>query len=109
MDRFGDNMQKKIKDGKVAVLFSPGHGAGWYSWHSIEELLYDPKLVDMVEDKTSVQTIELYCKTVYGDHYYGGAEDLEVAWLPIGTPFRIFEYDGYESIEVRDEIIWKIA
>ena len=103
-------MQKKIKDGMVAVLYSPGFGAGWYSWHNVEELLYDPKVVDMVLEKTSAQTIELYCEEVYGDKaYYGGADDLEVMWIPVGTHFRIHEYDGAESIEIRDEIDWIVA
>jgi hypothetical protein len=104
-------MDKKIKDGMVAILYSPGFGAGWYSWHNVEELLYDPKLVDMVEAKTSAKTIELYCEEVYGKehHYYGGAEDLEVKWLPIGTHFRIHEYDGSESVEVREEMHWMVA
>lgn len=94
----------------VAVLVSPHHGAGWYSWHGNEELLYDPKLVDMVEDKTSAKTIELYCEEVYGNKsYYGGAGDLEVRWIPVGTHFFIREYDGCESLEIREEIKWKIA
>jgi hypothetical protein len=103
-------MQKKTVDGLVAVLYSPGFGAGWYSWHSVEELLYDPRVVDMVLDKTSAETIELYCEEVYGNKsYYGGADDLQVMWLPIGTHFRIHEYDGAESIEVREEIDWIVA
>jgi hypothetical protein len=103
-------MNKKIRNGKVAVLFSPYHGAGWYSWHNIEELLFDPKVVDMVLEKTSAETIELYCNEVYGKgYYYGGADDLEVKWLPVGTPFRIHEYDGAETLEIRDEINWNIA
>ena len=103
-------MDKKIKDDMVAVLYSPKYGAGWYSWHGIEELLYDPKLVDMVEEKASVEAIELYCEEVYGEnHYYGGADKLEVMWLPIGTHFRIHEYDGSETVEVREEIVWSVA
>ena len=103
-------MDKKIKDGMVAVLVSPRHGAGWYSWHGNEELLYDPKLVEMVEEKTSAQTIELYCNEVYGNKsYYGGADDLEVKWIPVGTPFRIDEYGGAEIIEIRDKIEWMVA
>ena len=103
-------MNKKIKDDMVAVLYSPHYGAGWYSWHGIEELLYDPKLVDMVLDKASATTIELYCEEVYGkDYYYGGAEDLKVMWVSVGTPFRIHEYDGAETIEIRDEINWIVA
>ena len=103
-------MQKKTVDGLVAVLYSPGFGAGWYSWHSVEELLYDPRVVDMVLDKTSAETIELYCEEVYGNKsYYGGADDLQVMWLPIGTHFRIHEYDGAETLEIREEINWNIA
>ena len=103
-------MNKKIKDEMVAVLVSPRYGAGWYSWHGVEELLYDPKLVDMVEEKASVENILLYCEEVYGEnHYYGGAEELEVVWLSVGTPFRIDEYGGAETIEIRDEINWMVA
>jgi hypothetical protein len=103
-------MQKKTVDGKVAVLYSPGFGAGWYSWHSIDELLFDPKVVDMVLEKTSAQTIELYCNEVYGTKsYYGGAEDLEVMWVPTGTQFIIDEYDGAETVTVMDKVNWITA
>jgi hypothetical protein len=103
-------MQKKTVDGKVAVLYSPGFGAGWYSWHSIDELLFDPKVVDMVLDKTSAETIELYCQEVYGTKsYYGGAEDLEVMWVPTGTQFIIDEYDGAETVTVKDKVNWVTA
>jgi hypothetical protein len=102
-------MQKKTVDGKVAVLYSPGFGAGWYSWHNIAELLFDPKVVDMVLEKTSAETIELYCKTVYGDHYYIGASDLEVIWVPTGTEFVIDEYDGSETVTVKDNVRWMTA
>jgi hypothetical protein len=102
-------MQKKTVDGKVAVLYSPGFGAGWYTWHNVAELLFDPKVVDMVMDKTSAETIELYCKTVYGDHYYGGASDLEVAWVPTGTEFVIDDYDGAETLQIKDNTKWITA
>ena len=102
-------MQKKTENGLVAVLYSPGHGAGWYTWHNVAELLFDPIVVDMVTDNTAPGTIELYCKTVYGDHYYGGAEDLEVAWVPPGTEFIIDEYDGYETITFKDKVNWIVA
>jgi hypothetical protein len=36
-------------------------------------------------------------------------DDLEVAWLPVGTAFRIHEYDGSESIEVREGLNWILA
>jgi hypothetical protein len=103
-------MQKKIENGLVAVLYSPGFGAGWYSWHGIRELLFDPKVVDMVLEKASAETIVLYCNTVYGeDGYYGGAEDLVVAWIQQGFQFIIEEYDGAETLKLKEEIIWVTA
>ena len=102
-------MQKKTVDGLVAVLYSPDFGAGWYTWHNIVELLFDPKVVEMVMDKTSAETIELYCRTVYGDHYYGGAGDLTVAWVPPGTEFVIEDYDGAETITFKDKVTWVTA
>ena len=102
-------MQKKIENGLVAILYSPDFGAGWYTWHSIAELLFDPKVVDMVMEKTSAETIELYCKTVYGDHYYAGSCDLEVAWVPTGTEFVIDDFDGNETITFKDTVKWVTA
>ena len=102
-------MQKKTVDGLVAVLYSPDFGAGWFTWHNIAELLFDPKVVDMVLEKTSAETIELYCRTVYGDHYYGGAGELTVAWVPPGTEFVIEDYDGAETITFKDKVEWVTA
>ena len=102
-------MQKKTVDGLVAVLYSPDFGAGWFTWHNIAELLFDPKVVEMVMEKTSAETIELYCRAVYGDHYYGGAGDLTVAWVPPGTEFVIEDYDGAETITFKDKVEWILA
>jgi hypothetical protein len=45
-------MNKLIRDGLVAVLYSPGFGAGWYSWNSEHpEILFDPALVELVEQE----------------------------------------------------------
>jgi hypothetical protein len=102
-------MLKKIENGLVAVLYSPGYGAGWYSWHDVVELLFDPKVVNMVLEKTSAETIELYCKVVYGNGYYNGASDLVVAWVPVGTEFIIDEFDGNETITFKDKVRWVTA
>ena len=112
---------KLIRDGQVAVLYSPHFGAGWYSWHGVEELLYDPVLVEMVEAYRAIEQptpehkfdftedVERYCNSQYKDCYFGGADDLDVMWLPVGANFRIHEYDGSESVEVRDEMHWMVA
>ena len=102
-------MEKVILDGKVAVLYSPGYGAGWYSWHDIEELLYDPAVVDMVSARKYKEIAE-YCESVYDpSRSFSGAEDLRIEWVPIGREFIIREYDGSEYIEYKDEIEWHAA
>jgi hypothetical protein len=104
-------MNKMIRDNQVAVLYSPGFGAGWYSWNQDHpELLFDPVVVQMVLDDRK-HDIEAYCDRVYGEDevYCGGAGDLVVRWLPTGTQFRIEEYDGSESLVVSDEIVWQTA
>ena len=44
-------VNKVIRGGKVAVLYSPGYGAGWSTWGSEhkEILLFHPRLVEAVE------------------------------------------------------------
>lgn len=47
-------MEKVIKDGKVAVCFSPHYGAGWSTWADEkhrETLLFHPAIVNMVLNK----------------------------------------------------------
>ena len=103
-------MEKVIREGKVAVIYSPGYGAGWYSWNTkYPECLFDPNIVAMVEAGQHDQ-IEAYCQTAYGTELYpGGAEQLKIEWILVGTKFRIDEYDGYESIEYEQDPDWLVA
>jgi hypothetical protein len=101
-------MQKLIKDQKVAVLVSPGFGAGWYSWHHIEELIYDPCIVEWVE-REELDKILTYMELKYPEAYCGGVEDLTVHWVPVGARFRIDEYDGAESLVLESEQNWMTA
>lgn len=97
-------MQKVVRDGKVAVLYSPGHGAGWYTWDVPIEGLFHPELVEAVERKASSTEIKEIAKRLFGDgEYYGGARGLEVEWVTVGTQFRIEEYDGSESIYIQSD------
>jgi hypothetical protein len=60
----------------------------------------------MVEDGTSFETIEAYCNAKYPTGYFGGVADLEVRLIKTGTEFIVHEYDGSESIQVKDEFKW---
>ena len=99
-------VEKLVEDGKVAVLYSPGYGAGWYTWNrEYPEIIFDPSIVRLVE-KGKFDELITYMTLKYPDMYLGGLEDLEVKWLPIGTKFRIDEYDGNESVELLGDIDW---
>jgi len=98
-------LEKVIRNGKVAVLYSPGFGAGWYSWNTKnKELLFHPTLVKMVEEGKQNEITEEFIENELNisDIYAGGSETLTIEWIPEGTLFRITEYDGSESIITMD-------
>ena len=91
-------VEKIIRDGKVAVIVSPGFGAGFVTWNEGISP-FEPKIIKMIEENRKNEITEEWCKKELGvDAYCGGANDLEIVWLPTGTRFRISEYDGSESI-----------
>jgi hypothetical protein len=102
-------MNKLSEDGKVAVLYSPGFGAGWYTWnYDYPEILFDPAIVKFVE-KNQFDELTTYVTLKYPDIYTGGMEDLKVEWIPEGTMFKVNEYDGSESIEYKENDNWLVA
>ena len=90
-------MEKVVRDGRVAVLVSPGYGAGWSTWNDGDNILFDPGLVNLVlaED---YEAAKKYAEKRWPRAYLGGLEDLVVEWVDEGAQFRINEYDGYESL-----------
>jgi hypothetical protein len=102
-------MEKVIKDGRVAVLYSPDYGAGWYTWNTEhQDMLFDPTVVMFVESG-DLDKVEAYATLKWPEAYIGGIRDLKVEWIPEGTAFKINEYDGNESIEIRDGNQWIVA
>ena len=101
---------KVIRDGKVAVLYSPGFGAGWYTWnHRCPECLYDADMVAWVEGDKTGPMPDLEAKYGWEYFYDGGGNDLEIRWVPVGTQFRIHEYDGFERVIFISEEEWFTA
>lgn len=105
-------INKLIRNGQVAILVSPGFGAGWSTWAGDEHrefALFDHRLVECLESGGDVGALvtEILGENEY--FYTGGARDLVIEWLPVGTPFKINEYDGFESLEVRDGDQWSVA
>jgi len=106
---------------RTLVLFSPGFGSGWSTWNGpgYEQLIFDTRIIDYItNEKTkdrlanlskdmSQDDVEIkqLMETVFGKNsiYLGGFLQLTIATIPIGTMFRIREYDGSESIEIFDK------
>ena len=100
-----------IKDGNVAVLISRGYGAGWYTWNMSlgEELLFSPELVTAILVGASEDQLIALAKSLFPDAFYGGVQDLDVEWIPVGKRFKVNEYSGQESLILQDGEDWIIA
>ena len=106
------------ENGEVAVIYSPGFGAGWYTWNSLKdcngadprELIFDKTLVEMILASKSIKELEKYVVEKWGGGVYcGGLGDCKVTFFPEGTEFVIEEYDGSESITTRVDTNWIIT
>ena len=106
---------KIVRDGKVAALVSLGYGAGWSSWCYDPQVagksVFCPQIVELVlhaeefgwtEDHLR-QIREIAASELGEDFYTGGADGLEIRWVPEGSLFRITEYDGAEGLVIFDE------
>lgn len=111
----------------MKILISPGFGAGWSSWtsdgHEAQAfmLTYKP-LIDAITDGVDTGYVESgieskarpgspldrfaheYAERFEDAPYLGGARDLTV--VEVEDVFRISEYDGSESVEIRDNVGW---
>ena len=105
--------EKVIRDGRVAVLISPGYGGGWSTWcedNQREAALFDRRFVEAAE--AGVEDIEPIAKEVFGEDAYffcGGWSDIKIVWVPIKTRFRVEEYDGSERLQEMDAYDFFVA
>lgn len=93
------SIKKVVRGDRVAVLVSPGYGAGWSTWvdDETEQSLFDPEIVAWVESgKPDIDLDEKFGH--YG--YIGGLRDVEIEWVPEGYRFIVDEYDGAESLTI---------
>ena len=113
------NFPKWERDGKIAVIYSPGYGAGWSTWNTEE---WGPlmsmhrdlcKLVDEGKQEEAGTLAESLIRSAADDpdKYVAvlGCDDLRLVWMSKGTAFRVIEYDGSESIEYMGEVDYLIA
>lgn len=121
---------------EYAVLISPGYGAGWATWNSSENhrIAWDKRIVefyvncrgpnsrawhnacfdcddneskhDPLKEHTEFCEILKICGIDPKRVYFGGANDLEIAWVKPGELWQIDEYDGAESIVIFNDTAW---
>lgn len=96
--------EKLIRDGKIAVLYSPGFGAGWSTWNTQHKdvLIFHPDLVAMAERHAPVEEVDAWLAARGATNVYtGGWRDIEIEWLVPETEFIIDEYDGSETVKTK--------
>lgn len=97
---------KKISNGYVAVVIQSTYGAGWSSTNSqFPDLPFDPVVVDFIETKQHPRIIP-YCQSKYVGGRFYQAETLTIEWIPENTEFLIHEYDGQETIWLKEKLTW---
>ena len=117
-------VDKVIRDGKVAVLISPGYGAGWTTWNQdhkdVEQMLFDPDIVNAILDweeadgknwKQCLMKIKEIANAKYNQDpddcfFENGLRDVGVVWVDVGRKFIVAVCDGSESIQCCDGMFW---
>ena len=104
-----------------AVLISSGYGSGWSTYNSTyPEIAYDkeviawystltPKYIEQVSIRDTVAnkfTQKFFNSLGYKDIYFGGLKPNMIKWIPVGSIWRVDEYDGFETVEFLDLRKW---
>jgi hypothetical protein len=99
-------VEKVERDGKTAVLYSPGRGLGWSTLAddsaTKEALCMDARIVGAFL-AGGWEAAEAAVEVLFPRVCTGGASDLEVAWIEKGKSFEIEEHAGSERLHVIGE------
>ena len=105
------------KDNQVAILYSPGFGAGWSTWGD-RRLAYDKRVVEKwfeIQEKLAagerfsemMDEMEEFIDSLpeYNAPYMGGLDKVQVEWVNKGDFFYIYDYDGHETLVVESDLM----
>lgn len=93
--------ERVVRDGRVAVLVSPGYGAGWSTWGDSnlrEQMLFCPRMVLAIEAGAQNAELHKIAAELFPGEYPGGVDQLKIRWVREGDPIRIAERHGFERI-----------
>lgn len=95
--------EKVVEDGKVAVLISPGFGAGWSTWAhedgASDFVLFDRRVIEARKRNAGPEEVKaLLEELIGGAPCMSGWSDVEIRWVPQGQPFYVNDYDGNETL-----------
>ena len=88
-------------NGDVAIIYSGDYGLGWYSYHNSTALTMDAVLVNYLLHKQYSKALD-YIYNEYPGVFPLDEEDLKILrieWVSPNCVFRVYNYDGKESIE----------
>lgn len=93
---------------KIGVIISSGYGVGWSTWGD-SDMALDQELAQAISDKEPEEKISHIANKNWPEEYMGGLDDCYVEWIDKGVRFKITEYDGFESIEFKEDDDWITA
>ena len=88
---------------QVAVIHSSEYGLGWFTLHSIVDALYDPNIVKMILNEAPMSEIGKYCLKHYPTINYL-PKGFDIKWVNQGDEFVVREYDGLETVQLKQDI-----
>lgn len=110
-----NNIQKTYSDDgtHVAVIVMSGYGSGFSSDNPGNPwFIYgDHEFVQMVLDEVDNGTICNYVSRMFPGTslIMAPRQALYIEWVPVGSLFKIREYDGSEGVEILDTSEWFTA
>lgn len=97
-------MRKQLIGGKIAIIYHPGYGAGWYTWHGIREALFDPEIVNAIREDRFEEGQKYLEETYKLDPSVYNIKELDIFYVMPGSKFLVVEYDGSETVISSDQI-----
>ena len=111
-------MAKYILNGEVAIIHSDSWGTAWATWYP--ETMFDRELIkhylhwlgaedDAEREHEAEYAARLYLERAHPDVAFRGFEGLRLTWLKPGQEFIIKEYDGVETVLLKNKVKWIVA